>query len=109
MRCFRATTVVCCGDGMSRCRSGVPLLKRMVMWRGGGAGGKKREDGLRGRSGRVSRGGLVGEDAEEGDDEQLARPAPLPLALPIFGLVWGCGVGVVIGNNQYMVTCRGYK
>jgi hypothetical protein len=54
------------------------MLKRMVMWRGVGAGGNSRADGLRGRSGRLSRGGLVGEEADE--DEELALPA-LPRAL----------------------------
>lgn len=77
------------------------MLKRMVIWSGGGAGGKSRADGLRGRRGRdsvrvssrVSRGGLVGED----EDEELALPAPLPLLLALlmvpvgFRLLSYCG------------------
>jgi hypothetical protein len=57
---------------MSSCRSGRAVLKRMVMWRGGGAGGSRRADGLRGRRGRRSRGGFVGEEAD--DDEELPPP-----------------------------------
>lgn len=72
MRCLSATTVVCCGEGTSRWRSGRDVLKRMVTWSGGGVGGRWREDKLRGVRGRFSRGGRVGE--EDDDDDELAPP-----------------------------------
>jgi hypothetical protein len=52
----------------------------MVMWRGGGAGGKSRADGLRGSRGRVSRGALVGDEVDE------AGVLPLPPALVLLVL-----------------------
>lgn len=72
-------TVVCCGVGMSRCRSGSAVLKRMVTWRGGGAGERSRADGLRGTNGRLSRVVLDGEEALEGLALALAPGWPVSL------------------------------
>lgn len=80
------------------------MLKRMVMCSGGGAGGKRRADGLRGSSGRFSRGGLVGE-AEDGVLLPLA-PARFALLMVMLvgdvaclcGVVW-C-VWCVVGNQS---------